>query len=230
MLVVNAADGKLLWEMNYSQGRYNAATPMIVGDTLVFAGPTRGLTALKLATKDEKVEVEDTWRNEESSVQFNTPVIRDGMMFGLSNLNTLFCVDTTTGQTTWNQPVGDSAAAREEDAPRAEQPPRQPPQAGGGRPGGGRPGGGRPGGGRFGGGGRRGGGASGGYGTLVDAGSVIVALPASGQLIVFEPNATEFKQVASYKVAPEATYGYPILTGNRIYIKDRNSLTMWTVE
>jgi outer membrane protein assembly factor BamB len=36
--------------------------------------------------------------------------------------------------------------------------------------------------------------------------------------------------VASYKVAPEATYGYPILTGNRIYIKDRNSLTMWTVE
>lgn len=258
MVVVGAADGKLLWEMNYSQGRYNAATPMIVGDTLVFAGPTRGLTALKLATNEEKVEVEDTWRNEESSVQFNTPVIRDGLMFGLSNLNSLFCVDTTTGETAWSAPVGQPAAAGD-----AQQPRRQPPQGEGdrprgerpdadrprgdrpdgdrpeaGRPGGGRPGFGRPGGGRpgpggpggFRGRGGRGGGGSGGYGTVVDAGSVIVALPASGQLIVFEPSAEEFKQLASYQVAEGATYGYPILTGNRIYVKDRDAITLWTVE
>jgi len=247
MVVVGAADGKLLWEMNYSQGRYNAATPMIVGDTLVFAGPTRGLTALKLATKEEKVEVEDTWRNEESSVQYNTPVIRDGLMFGLSNLNSLFCVDTSTGETAWSAPVGGDAAPRNEDAPR-----RQPPQAeegrrpdadrpGGPRPGE-RPGAGRPGPGGFGrpggpggpggfrGRGGRGGGGSGGYGTVVDAGSVIVALPASGQLIVYEPTAEEFKQLASYQVAEGATYGYPILTGNRIYVKDRDAITLWTVE
>ena len=73
-------------------------------------------------------------------------------------------------------------------------------------------------------------GAGSGYGSVVDAGSVLIALNPSGQLVVFEPNNTEFRELARYKVADRDTYAYPILVGNRIYIKDKSSLTLWTLD
>ena len=69
-----------------------------------------------------------------------------------------------------------------------------------------------------------------GYGSIVDAGNVLMALTPSGQLIIFEPSEKEFKQVAAYKVAAGQTHAYPIASGNRIFIKDRDSLTLWTVD
>ena len=74
------------------------------------------------------------------------------------------------------------------------------------------------------------GGGGGGYGTIVDAGTVLFALTPSAQLVVFEPGEKEFKQVASYKVASGQTHAYPVVSGNRIFIKDKDSLTLWTAE
>lgn len=78
--------------------------------------------------------------------------------------------------------------------------------------------------------GGRGGGGGGGYGTIVDAGSVLLALTPGAQLVVFAPGEKEFKQVASYKVASGQTHAYPVVSGNRIFIKDKDSLTLWTAE
>jgi hypothetical protein len=77
-------------------------------------------------------------------------------------------------------------------------------------------------------GGGMGGGA--GYGSVVDAGLVLLALTPSAQLIVLEPSDKEFKQIASYKVAAGPTHAYPVASGNRIFIKDKDSLTLWTVD
>ena len=68
-----------------------------------------------------------------------------------------------------------------------------------------------------------------GYGSIVDAGSVLAALTPSAQLIFFAPG-KEFKQLASYKVAEGGTHAYPVLSGNRIFIKDKDALTLWTLE
>jgi hypothetical protein len=68
-----------------------------------------------------------------------------------------------------------------------------------------------------------------GFGSIVDAGSVLMALTPSGQLIVFEPSDKEFKQIASYKVAPGQTHAYPVASGNRIFIKDKDAVTLWTL-
>ena len=73
-------------------------------------------------------------------------------------------------------------------------------------------------------------GGGGGYGSIVDAGSVLLALTPAGQLVVFEPNDKALKQVANYKVAGSQTHAYPIASGNRLFIKDKDSLTLWTVE
>ena len=64
----------------------------------------------------------------------------------------------------------------------------------------------------------------------MDAGAVLFALTPAGQLVVFEPSAREYKQIAAYKVADGGTYAYPVVSGNRIFIKDRDSVTLWTVD
>ena len=70
----------------------------------------------------------------------------------------------------------------------------------------------------------------GGFGSIVDAGAVLLALTPSAQLIVFEPSDKEFKQVATYKVAAGQTHAYPVASGNRIFIKDQDAVTLWTID
>jgi outer membrane protein assembly factor BamB len=78
----------------------------------------------------------------------------------------------------------------------------------------------------------RGGGMGGGvgYGSVVDAGSVLFGLTSNAKLVIFEPGDKEYKEIASYKVSDGQTYAYPIVSGNRIFISDQTSVTLWTIE
>ena len=68
-------------------------------------------------------------------------------------------------------------------------------------------------------------------GSILNVGSVMVALTSDKDLIVFRPGAKEFSEVARYRVSSSPTWCVPILTGNRIYVKDKaGSLTLWTVD
>lgn len=218
LVALNAADGKVLWQVKYSQGRYNTATPIVNGNTLIYAGPGSGMSAEKLDKQGEELTATPLWKNGDNSMNFNTPVLKDGLLYGVSATNALFCVNAESGQSAWNAPL--SAQTGSQPPP----PPAVPPPGKGG----------------FGGKGGRGpGGGTAGYASVVDAGRVLVALTASAaQLVVFEPSAMEFKQVASYKVAESGTFAHPVLSGNRIYIKgkekgedkDKDVVTLWTVE
>jgi hypothetical protein len=37
-------------------------------------------------------------------------------------------------------------------------------------------------------------------------------------------------ELAAYKVADKEAYGCPILSGNRLFVKDQDSLTLWSIE
>ncbi len=214
VVAVNAADGKLAWETPYVvQGRgYNASTPMVDGSTLLFCGSGRGTRAMKIEKGADGVTATELWNNTEKSVQFNTPVLKDGLLYGLTAGNELFCVNAKDGKTAWSAPLAKAAEA--------------PPVGGAGAPpaaeGQGRPGG-------MGGRGGRGMGG-GGFGSVVDAGSVLVALSPSSEMVVFEPGASAYTEVARIKVADRPTHAYPVLSGNRIFIKDRDSVILWTVD
>ncbi|MCF7974143.1 MAG: PQQ-like beta-propeller repeat protein [Phycisphaerae bacterium] len=69
-----------------------------------------------------------------------------------------------------------------------------------------------------------------GFGSIVIAGSVAMALTPKGELIVFELDAAGFKPLASYKVAQNDPKAYPVASGNRIYVKDQDSLALWSVQ
>jgi len=119
------------------------------------------------------------WSNPDLAVQFNTPVLKDGLLFGLSDRNNLFCINAQTGQTAWT----DSTAR-----------------------------------------------GSRGFGAIADAGSCLVVLANNSELVVFKPDGKTYSEIRRYKVAETVTYAHPILAGNRIFIKDQETVTMWTIE
>ncbi|HEY9173645.1 MAG TPA: PQQ-binding-like beta-propeller repeat protein, partial [Verrucomicrobiae bacterium] len=110
---LGVSDGKLLWETPFVvQGRgYNASTPIVDGDTLIYCGSGRGATAVKIEKSGDTFAAKELWKNPDNSVQFNTPVLKGGFLFGLSANNDLFCVNAQDGNTVWTAPLSPPAAA-----------------------------------------------------------------------------------------------------------------------
>jgi outer membrane protein assembly factor BamB len=173
---IGVTDGKLLWEAPFlSQGRaYNAATPIVEGQTVIYAGSGRGTKAVKIKKAAAGFAAEEIWTNPDNAVLFNTPVLKGGQIYGFSQNGALFCLDAHGGKTLWT----------------AEQ---------GGRS----------------------------YGTIVDAGPVLLALTPKGDLTVIEPSDKEYKKVASYKVADTETYAYPVAADKGLFVKEKDSLSLW---
>lgn len=175
---ISVDDGKLLWNVPFMpSGRaYNASTPIINGNTIIYSGATRGTNAIIIEKHDDNFVAKELWNNKDVSVQFNTPVLKDGLLFGITEKDNLFCINAENGQTAWI----DTA--------------------------------------------RRG---SGGFGSVLDVGSVIMALTSNSELIVIKPSESEYIELAKFKVADKQTYAHPVISGNRVYIKDEDTLSMW---
>ncbi len=197
---LGVSDGKLLWETPYvAQGRgYNASTPIVDGDTLIYCGSGRGAIAVKIEKSGDAFAAKELWKNPDNSVQFNTPVLKGGFLFGLSANNDLFCVNAQDGKTAWTAPLSPPAAA-------------EPPPEGGGRPQGR---------------GMRGGG----FGSVVDAGSVLLALTPASELIAFQPDGKAYSELARIKVGSSQTHAYPVASGNRLFVKDQDAVMLYTVQ
>ncbi|MGA3179191.1 MAG: PQQ-binding-like beta-propeller repeat protein [Verrucomicrobiota bacterium] len=178
---IGLADGKVAWQTAFAPMgmNYNAATPIVDGDTLIYAGAGRGIHAVKVAKQGDAFTTTELWAAADVSPQFNTAVLKDGFLYGLSQRGNLFCVNAKTGAVAWT----DTEAKG--------------PQ---------------------------------GYGSVVDAGSVLLALTPKMQLVVLQPTDKAFTQVASIKVADSATFAYPVISGNRVFIRDHDSVALLTVD
>ena len=100
---IGAADGKLLWQLPFAPARraYNSATPIVDGDTVIYTGGGRGTKAVKIEKQGDGFAAKELWSNPDLATQFNTPVLKDGLIFGLSNRNNLYCINAETGKTAW---------------------------------------------------------------------------------------------------------------------------------
>ena len=67
-------------------------------------------------------------------------------------------------------------------------------------------------------------------GAVLDAGTVLIALTSDSNLVAFKPSNKEYTELAKIKVADTETWAYPIVAGNRIYVKDRDSVIAWAIE
>jgi len=100
---ISVAKGKLLWSLPFPPERraYNAATPIINGQVVYYTGAARGTKAVKIEKQGDTFSATELWNNPDVAVQFNTPVLKDNMLFGSTNQSYLFCLDATTGKTEW---------------------------------------------------------------------------------------------------------------------------------
>ncbi len=176
---ISATDGQLLWQTPFSVPRMstNSATPVVDGRTVIFSGQDRGINAVRIEKSNHGYTVEKIWSNNELSTAFNTPVLNDHLLFGLSHRTNLYCLDTRTGDVLW---IDDARHER--------------------------------------------------FGVIVNAGGTLFALPSNGTLTVYEAIGAQYKQLAQYEVSESPTYSYPVISGNRVYIQDQDSVTAWTIE
>jgi outer membrane protein assembly factor BamB len=66
--------------------------------------------------------------------------------------------------------------------------------------------------------------------AILAADKVLLALTTNSELIVLRANPERFERLASYTVSDTPTWAHPAVTGNKILIKDRDTLALWTVE
>jgi len=177
---ISVSDGKLLWQITSEPPRraYNAATPIVDGQTVIYSAKGRGTKAIKIGKQGDTFITKELWSNPDLGTQYNTPVLKDGFLFGLSDEGNLFCINAENGQTAWK------------DGTQYDR---------------------------------------GGFTAIVDAGSCLMALPSSSELIVYKPGKSQFEGLARIKVADTPIYSHPVVAGNRIYIKDQDSLALFMV-
>jgi outer membrane protein assembly factor BamB len=177
---VGLSDGKLLWQLPFTPARraYNAATPIVIGQTVIYTGAGRGTKAVKIEKQGDGFAAKELWSNPEVAPQYNTPVIKDGLLFGLSDRGNFFCINAESGQTAW---IDTTEHGR-------------------------------------------------GFAAIIDAGSCLVALPSTSELIAFKPADGQYEELAVIKVSDTPTYAHPVIAGSRIFVKDEDAVTLWSVE
>ena len=68
------------------------------------------------------------------------------------------------------------------------------------------------------------------FASVYDLGEVMASLPATGDLIFFEPNTHEYHELARYKVSETKVYASAVFTGNTIFTKDEKTLSSWSLK
>jgi outer membrane protein assembly factor BamB len=179
---ISLADGKLLWEFAFGGAAYqnHSNTPIIDGQTVIYSGPQAGAgtVALKVEKKGDGFAANDIWKKKDAATPYITPVLKDGLLFGVNSGRKFYCMDAKTGDVLWT-----------DSTPRGE------------------------------------------CGAVLDAGSVLLALTSDNAFIAFKPSNKEYVELAKYKVADTPlTWASPVIAGNRVFVKDRDALTLWTIQ
>jgi outer membrane protein assembly factor BamB len=178
LVALNFADGKLLWKVAtpVQQRFYNCVSPYIDGQTIYLTGQGTGMKAIKVEKSANEYVTKELWSNPSVGAKWNTPVLKDGFLYGFTDQKRIYCLNASTGQTVWI----DNAVNND-------------------------------------------------FATIVDCGSLIIGLPSTGNLIVFKPESAAYAEVVKYKVSETAVYSYPIVAGDKIYVKDAETLMMYRI-
>lgn len=65
--------------------------------------------------------------------------------------------------------------------------------------------------------------------AVVRAGDVWLALKDDAELVVARANPSKFEPAQRYTVASSATWAQPVVSGNRVFVKDVSTIALWTL-
>lgn len=101
-------DGKLLWKIPTPGQRmfYNAPTPVIDGQNIVAAGSGAGTKMFNVKKEGDTYTFSEVWTNPKLGTSFNTPVLKDGFLYGNdARFGYVFCLNAKSGETAWADTV-----------------------------------------------------------------------------------------------------------------------------
>lgn len=101
---VDVRTGELLWQRPYqTQSTTTSQTPILYRDTVIETGRGNGVTAFRVVREGDAFRTENLWHTDEVSLHLSNGVVLDGMLFGLSHLDSgrYFALDLDTGEVLW---------------------------------------------------------------------------------------------------------------------------------
>lgn len=104
---ISAANGALLWKRPFiTPSNTTAQTPIYYRDSIIQAGRENGIARFRVVKKGEAYETEDLWHIRDVSLQMSNAVEIDGVLYGLSHLNSgqYFALNLETGKVLWTSP------------------------------------------------------------------------------------------------------------------------------
>ncbi len=103
IMSLSLADGKQLWQIAtpVQQRFYNCVSPYIDGQTIYLTGQGTGMKAIKVEKSGNEYITKELWSNAEVGAKWNTPVLKDGFLYGFTDQKRIYCLNAATGQTAW---------------------------------------------------------------------------------------------------------------------------------
>jgi outer membrane protein assembly factor BamB len=172
--------GQLLWSRPFvTPSNTTAQTPILYDGMLIQAGRENGFTAFRVIRDGNAFSTEDVWHTDEVSSHMTNPVVVDGVLYGLSHLNSgqYFALNLDDGEVVWTSPGRQAENA-----------------------------------------------------AIARAGDTVFVLEDDAEMLVLEAGSPEFEPLRRYEVAMSETWAQPAISGNRIFVKDVENLTLWTLE
>jgi outer membrane protein assembly factor BamB len=103
ILALGLTDGKQLWQIAtpVQQRFYNCVSPYIDGQNIYLSGQGTGTKAIRVEKSGNEYVTKELWSNTEVGAKWNTPVLKDGFLYGFTDQKRIYCLNAATGQTTW---------------------------------------------------------------------------------------------------------------------------------
>ena len=103
LMAINLTDGKLIWQIPtpIQQRFYNSVSPYIDGQIIYYSGQGSGTKAIKVEKSGNEYVTKELWSNTEVSSKWNTPVLKDGFLYGFTDQKRIYCLNASTGKTAW---------------------------------------------------------------------------------------------------------------------------------
>ena len=105
LLGADLETGKILWRVPFKTGaKRHAASPVIVGDTVVVNSQTIGLVATKISNDSGGLKASQAWVNKSLKINLATPVLAGQYLYSQGVNQDYICADAQTGELKWSQP------------------------------------------------------------------------------------------------------------------------------
>lgn len=98
---VDASSGRALWSAGWNTDYdVNAATPLVIGNTVfITSNYGRGCGLVDVSPNGAALR----WQNRNLISHFNSPLLYQGMIYGIGDPGNLVCIDPKTGSLMWKQ-------------------------------------------------------------------------------------------------------------------------------